>query len=47
MIEILQVTALVVWIAAGVYTFRSIRRINKRLDLVIAQMERDVQDTWR
>lgn len=47
MIEILQIIALVVWIAAGLYAFRSVRRINKRLDTVIAQMERDVQDAWR
>lgn len=45
--EILQTIALVVWIAAGVYTFCSVRRINKRLDRLIVEMERDVQDTWR
>ncbi len=45
--EILQTIALLVWIAVGVYTFRSVRRINRRLDLLIAGMERDVQNTWR
>jgi len=47
MIEILQTIALLVWIAVGVYTFRSVRRINRRMDLLIAGMERDVQNTWR
>ncbi len=45
--EILQTIALLVWIAVGVYTFRSVRIINRRLDLLIAEMERDIQNTWR
>jgi len=45
--EILQTIALLVWIAVGAYTFLAVRRINKRMDLLIAEMERDVQNTWR
>lgn len=45
--EILGTIALLVWIAIGVYVFRSVRKINKRMDLLITEMERDVRNTWR
>ena len=42
MADILELIAAAIWIGVGIYAWIKVRRINKRLDKVIADIEADV-----
>ncbi len=44
MIDLLQCVALAVWIAAGVYALFAARRLNKRCDRILGEIEADMHD---
>lgn len=42
MADILEIITLLFWIALGVYTFHHTRRMNKRLDSILDEVEKEI-----
>lgn len=43
--NVLELIAATVWLAAGIYVFIKTRKIEKRLDKVVSDLEADVQQS--